>query len=278
MQSVAVPHAEKASATWGYRPNIERGRSSRSHTNVGNKLEYESDLRRLKIHAQSSWGRLHGFYDWCCCRPSREARPIDMLQMTNPLIANRLHNLSLCDVNMEAQVWRLKIDCIAQYVQTCEIYRRQGDRARCLGNFCNLLMSLAAVLTPLLIGLQGSLGEEVCEVAAATNDTVLNGPGGTPFCFTRQDVDDYIKYTVIALSVVNSCAPPPLAVAPLGPAEMLPRRAPACPTPVRLARCACSVITTLNQVYHFREKGVKRSELAVSLSRDVEDYTTTPQT
>jgi hypothetical protein len=167
----------------------------RSETNAAPDVfeEKERDAERLNEMRRSSWGVYWWLVRVLCCKPSPQvARPIDMLKVRAPYWANRLYNLQLSRQGGNREIWRNQLDGIAFCIQVSRRYKSQGACQKCVGDLFTLIIALAAVLTPLLIGLQGSIGSEVCT------------PGGSSVCVTKDTVDSYIKYIVIFLSIANS--------------------------------------------------------------------------
>ena len=114
------------------------------------------------------------------CRAGPDTSPLDQLYSSSPLWANRIFDLDLAD---DQQNWRREANGVADSIRLARKYKAEGARMKVIGDVMMLITSLCSALIPVLIGLQGSLGDEPDEIQA--NDRKL-------------------KYTAIALSIVNT--------------------------------------------------------------------------
>ena len=208
------------------------------------KSEQKKDSERFEaLRSYSTWGWNQVCREKLCCRPPVDARPIDLLRAQNPVLANRIYQLELFIPGTDKERWRLKLDGIATYGTIATRYKAQGTRMKAIGNISNFLLALFSLLTPLLIGMQGSLGEDEC----ATR--LVPGTNGTEtvrrnwYCFTREEIDKRIKYTLIAISLFNSLLCTHFEATPAAP---LPTSTALGPCQYTCAQPRCAR-TTLNQ-------------------------------
>jgi len=105
---------------------------------------------------------------------------LERLFQQSPMVANRIFDLELSTDRLN---WRREANGIADSIHRARKYKAQGVRMKMVGDLFMFITSLSGAIVPVLIGLQGSLGE--------TEETI-------------QRNDKLLKYVAISLSIVST--------------------------------------------------------------------------
>lgn len=105
---------------------------------------------------------------------------LERLFQKSPMVANRIFDLEL---SADRQNWRREANGIADSIHRARKYKAQGVRMKFVGDLFMFITSLSGAIVPVLIGLQGSLGE--------TEETI-------------QRNDKLLKYVAISLSIIST--------------------------------------------------------------------------